>query len=224
MRRLSAAAPWLTIVGVAADVMDAGAGVKPGPTLYVPYLQQNTPTARVTLVAWTRGDPLASAQAVRQAIWSVDPNQPVDRVGRLTDQILTSASSERFRTVLLAIFAASGLLLALVGVYGVAAASVAAQRWEAGVRLALGARPGALVLKMLRETTVSVAAGAAAGVAMFLVFARLLANLLYETNASDVRVIAAAVSVMSAGAIAAAWLQARHIATVSPTIALRDST
>src|SRR5205823_4717887 len=86
VRRLSATAPWLTIVGVAADVMDVGAGVKPGPTLYVPYLQQNTPTARVTLVAWTRGDPLASAQAVRQAIWSVDPNQPVDRVGRLNDQ------------------------------------------------------------------------------------------------------------------------------------------
>jgi putative ABC transport system permease protein len=223
VRRVSATAQWMTIVGVAADVMDAGAGVKPGPTLYVPYLQQNTQTARVTLVAWTRGDPLASAQAVRQAIWSVDANQPVDRVGRLTDQIVTSASSERFRTVLLAIFAVSGLLLALVGVYGVAAASVAAQRWEAGVRLALGARPGSLVLKMLREATVSVGAGAIAGVAMFLVFARLLADLLYQTSSSDARVMAAAVAAMVAGALAAAWLQARHIATVSPTIAMRQN-
>jgi len=222
VRRLGATAQWMTIVGVAADVMDAGAGVKPGPTLYVPYLQQNTPTARVTLVAWTRGDPLASAQAVRQAIWSVDPNQPVDRVGRLSDQIVTSANNERFRTVLLAIFAVSGLLLALVGVYGVAAASVVAQRWEAGVRLALGARPGALVVKMLREATVSVMAGAVAGVAMFLAFARLLAGLVYETKVGDPRVMAAAVAVMSAGAIAAAWLQARHIATVSPTIAMRQ--
>jgi len=222
VRRLGATAQWMTIVGVAADVMDAGAGVKPGPTLYVPYLQQNTPTARVTLVAWTRGDPLASAQAVRQAIWSVDPNQPVDRVGRLSDQIVTSANNERFRTVLLAIFAVSGLLLALVGVYGVAAASVVAQRWEAGVRLALGARPGALVVKMLREATVSVMAGAVAGVAMFLAFARLLSGLVYETKVGDPRVMAAAVAVMTAGAIAAAWLQARHIATVSPTIAMRQ--
>src|SRR5262249_36452585 len=158
VRRANAAAQWLTIVGVAADVMDAGAGVKAGPTLYVPYLQQNTATARVTLVAWTRGDPLASAQAVRQAVWWVGSNQPVDRVGRLSDQLVTSAHDERFRTVLLGIFAVSGLLLALVGVYGVAAASVAAQRWEAGVRLALGARPAALVLKMLRETTASVGA------------------------------------------------------------------
>ena len=222
LRRASANAQWLTIVGVATDVMDAGAGVKAGPTLYVPYLQQNTATARVTLVAWTHGDPIASAQAVRQAIWSVDPNQPVDRAGRLSDQLMTSANNERFRTVLLAIFAVSGLLLALVGVYGVTAASVAAQRWEAGVRLALGAKPGALVLKMLREATLSVATGAAAGLAIFLAFARLLADLLYETKAGDARVMAAAVAVMSAGAMLAAWLQARRIATVSPTIAMRS--
>jgi len=223
VRRVSATAQWMTIVGVAADVMDAGAGVKAGPTLYVPYLQQNTQTARVTLVAWTRGDPLASAQAVRQAIWSVDPNQPVDRVGRLNDQIVTSASNERFRTVLLGIFAVSGLLLAFVGVYGVAATTVAAQRWEAGVRLALGARPAALVVKMLRETTVSVGAGAIAGIALFLVFARLLATLLYDTSASDARVMVLAAAVMVAAALAAAWLQARHIAKISPAIAMRQN-
>jgi len=223
VRRASAAAQWLTIVGVAADVRDAGVGVKAGPTLYVPYLQQNTPTARVTLVAWTRGDPLALAQGVRQAIWAVDPNQPVDRVGRLTDQIVTSAADERFRTLLLATFAVSGLLLALVGVYGVAAASVAARRWEAGVRLALGATPGSLVVKMLGETTASVAAGASAGVAVFLGFGRLLADLLYQTPAADARVMSGAAALMIAGAVGAAWLQARHIATVSPTLALRDN-
>src|SRR5262245_20248777 len=222
VRRSGATAQWMTVVGVASDVMDAGAGVNAGPTLYVPYLQQNTPTARVSLVAWTRGDPIASAQAVRQAIWSVDSNQPVDRVGRLSDQMITSANNERFRTVLLAIFAVSGLLLALVGVSGVAGASVAAQRWEAGVRLALGARPGSLVLKILRETTVSAATGAVAGVVLFVAFGRLLAGLLYETNVGDPRVIAAAVVVMSGGAVAAAWLQARHIATVSPTLAMRQ--
>jgi len=223
IRRASAAAQWMTIVGVAADVADAGAGVKAGKTLYVSYLQQNTPTARVTLVAWTRGDPLASAQAVRQAIWSVDPNQPIDRVGRLTDQIVTSAGNERFRTLLLAIFAVSGLLLALVGVYGVAAASVAARRWEAGVRLALGARPRSLVVTMLCETTASVAAGASAGVVLFLGSGRLLAGLLYQTAIADTRVMAAAVALMVAGAIGAAWLQARRIATVSPTVALREN-
>ena len=224
VRRNGAAAQWMTVVGVAADVMDAGAGVKPGPTLYVPYLQTNTRTARVTLVVSTEADPLASATAVRQAIWSIDPDQPVDRVARLTDLLVTSAGDQRFRTVLLGLFATSGLLLALVGVYGVAAASVAAKRWEAGVRLALGARPGALVLSMLRDTTTSVAAGAAAGVAVFLGFGRLLSNLLYQTAAADARIVAAAVALMTFGAVAAAWLQARHIAHVSPTAALRDGT
>jgi putative ABC transport system permease protein len=161
---------------------------------------------------------------VRQAIWSIDPDQPVDRVARLTDLLVTSAGDQRFRAVLLGLFAASGLLLALVGVYGVAAASVAAKRWEAGVRLALGARPGALVLSMLGDTTASVAAGAAAGVAVFLGFGRLLSNLLYQTAAADARIVAGAVGLMTFGAVAAAWLQARHIAHVSPTIALRDGT
>jgi len=222
VRRSAAAAPWMTIVGVAGDVMDAGAGVTAGPTLYVPYLQNNTSTARVTLVVSTRGDPLASAGAVRQAIWSVDPNQAVDRVGRLADLLVTSASDQRFQTTLLAIFAVSGLLVSLVGVYGVAAASVSARRWEAAVRLALGARPEALVFMMIRETTDSVVVGVAAGVALFLALARLLEQLLYQTRGGDTRIVAAVVAVMSTSAIAAAWLQARRIATVSPTIAMRD--
>jgi len=221
VRRSGAAAQWMTIVGVAADVMDEGAGVKPGPTLYVPYLQSNTATARVTLVVRAHGDPIASSQSVRQAIWSVDPDQPVDRLGRLTDVMSTSAGDQRFSTVLLAIFAGSGLLLALVGVYGVAAASVTAQRWEAGVRLALGARPAALVVKVLRETTTAAGVGAAGGVVMFVGFGRLLSGLVYNTGVVDARIMASAVVLMGAGAVGAAWLQARHIATVPPTLAMR---
>ena len=183
----------------------------------------DTRTARVTLVVSTHGDPLASAAAIRQAIWSIDPDQPVDGVARLTDLLVTSAGDQRFRTVLLGLFAASGMLLALVGVYGVTSAAVAAGRWEAGVRLALGARPGGLVIRMLRTTTASVAAGAVAGAVVFLGFGRLLSDLLYRTTAADARIVAAAVALLTAGALAAAWLQARHIAQVSPTVALRDN-
>jgi putative ABC transport system permease protein len=221
VRRLGAAAQWMTVVGVAADVMDAGAGVKAGPTIYIPYLQANTATARVTLVVLTHGDPVPLTQTVRQAIWSVDPDEPVDRVGRLADLMVTSAGDQRFRTALLAIFAASGLLLALVGVYGVAAASVTARRWEAGVRLALGARPAALVAKLLGETASSAVAGAMLGVAMFLVFGRLLADLVYDTTVADPRIIASTVALMGAAAIGTAWLQARMISEVSPMAVMR---
>jgi len=221
VRRLGATAQWMTVVGVAGDVMDAGAGVKAGPTIYIPYLQANTATARVTLVVLTHGDPILATSTVRQAIWSVDPDQPVDRVGRLTDLMISSAGDQRFRTALLAIFAASGLLLALVGVYGVAGASVTAQRWEAGVRLALGARPGGLVAKLLGETASAAAAGAVAGVAMFLGFGRLLSGLVYDTSVADPRIMAATVALMSAAAVGTAWLQARMISEVSPMAAMR---
>jgi len=76
---------------------------------------------------------------------------------------------------------------------------------------------------MLCETTASVAAGASAGVVLFLGSGRLLAGLLYQTAIADTRVMAAAVALMVAGAIGAAWLQARRIATVSPTVALREN-
>jgi putative ABC transport system permease protein len=178
--------------------------------------QQNTPTARITLVARTQGDPLAIAGAVRAAIWSIDPNQPVDRVGRLRDLLAASASDQRFRTVLLATFAAAGLLLALVGVYGVTAAAVASRTWETGVRLALGARPANLVVGMLVETGTSVVIGAAAGVLAFLEFGRLLGGLLHQTNVADVRVIGAATSLIAIAAIAVAWIRRRSSPRCTP--------
>ncbi len=223
VRRAGATSPWMTVVGVAADVMDAGAGVKPGPTLYVPYLQNNTATARVTLVVAVHGDPLGAASTVRQAIWSIDPNQPVDRIGRLTDVLTMSAGDQRFRTVLIALFAASGLALALVGVYGVTAAAVSARRWEAGVRLALGARPAMLVVRMFGESMAPVAAGALIGVIGFAAFGRLLSQLLYETSAADPAIVVAAIASTLAAAAAAAWLQARLIAGVQPRTALDES-
>ena len=90
------------------------------------------------------------------------------------------------------------------------------------MRLALGAQPASLVLKMLRETTAATATGACAGVIMFIIVGRLFANLLYNTTLADPGVIAAAVSLMGGGALAAAWIQARHIAAVSPTSAMRQ--
>jgi ABC-type antimicrobial peptide transport system permease subunit len=223
VRRAGATSPWMTVVGVAGDVMDAGAGVKPGPTLYVPYLQNNTATARVTLVAAVHGDPLAAAKSVRQAIWSVDPDQPVDRIGRLADVLTTSAGDQRFRTVLIAIFAASGLALALVGVYGVTAAAVSARRREAGVRLALGARPALLVARMVGDSMAPVAAGALGGLVVFAAFGRLLSQLLYETSAADPSIVLASVAATLVAAAAAAWLQARLVAQVEPRIALDES-
>jgi predicted permease len=222
VRRTGPTAQWMTVVGVAGDVMDAGAGINPGPTLYVPYLQANTPTARVSLVVRTAGDPMSMTGAIRQAIWSVDPLQPVDRVDSLDRLIVASAGDERFRTVLVAMFAVIGLALALVGVHGVTAAAVASRTREMGVRLALGARPGQLVGEILRQTMRRVGGGACAGAIAFLVCSRLLKRLLYEAPAIEADVIAAAIVVMCGGALLAAYLRARPLAALSPATVMRE--
>ena len=222
VRRTGATAKWMTIVGVAADVMDAGAGINAGPTLYSPYLQTNTSLARVSLVMRTAGDPLAFAGAVQRAIWSVDPAQAVDGIGRLDDVMVQSAGDHRFRTVLLAMFAAIGLTLAIVGVYGVTAAAVISRTREMGVRLALGARPSQVVAAILRETMTRVGAGAAAGAIAFAAAASRLSGLLYDTHPASAPVIGGAVALMCAGALIAAYLRARPLASLPPVVAIRQ--
>jgi putative ABC transport system permease protein len=222
VRRVGATAQWLTIVGVAADVMDAGLGVQQGPTLYVPYLQQNTPTARVSLLVRTAGDPIAIAKAVQQAIWAIDPLEPVDRVERLRDVLVDSTGDQQFRTVLLSAFALVGLALALVGIYGVTAAAVKARTWETGVRMALGASPVRVVLDMIAEAGRRVLAGTIGGVVLFVALNRLAGSLLDNTSTLEVRVLVLAVAPLVAAAMLVSFLQARQLASVSPVSALRE--
>jgi putative ABC transport system permease protein len=224
VRRNSANAPWMTVVGVVADVRDAGLGVEQGPTLYVDYLQQNTVTARVSLLVRLTGDPLTTVKSVQQAVWSVDPDQPMDRVGRLRDVLTETASDQQFQTVLLSVFALVGLALAVVGVYGVAVAAVKARTWEAGVRMALGATSGRVIGDMLHEAGARVLTGVVVGVAAFLAAGRLASSLLFNTSYADVRVIGAAVMLLAAVSMAVVYTQARRLARVSPVLALREDT
>jgi putative ABC transport system permease protein len=175
----------------------------------------------VTLVARTSGDPLPMTRAVQEAIWSIDPLQAADRVSTLDRLLVVSVGDQRFRTVLLALFALVGLGVALVGVHGVTAAAVLSRTREMGVRLALGAEPAQLVRGILADTMWRVAAGAAGGIVAFIVFGRLLQRLLYQPPALPAGVIAGAVAVMCGGALAAAYLRARPLAALSPVTALR---
>jgi predicted permease len=222
IRRVGAGAPWMTIVGVAGDVMDGGLGVQMGPTIYVAYLQQNTVTARVSLVVRTEGDPLQFARGVQQAIRAVDAAQAIDRVERLEDLLAESAGEQRFRTMLIGAFAIVGLVLALVGIYGVTAAAVRARAWEAGIRMALGATPTGLVASMVRESAARIAIGSIAGLLGFAAAGRLASGLLYRTSLGDPLVLAAAVAPLVALAIVVSLCQARKLASVDPALALRD--
>jgi putative ABC transport system permease protein len=222
VKRGGTTSKWMTVVGVVGDVMDAGLGVEQGPTLYVNYLQVNTPTARVSLLVRLAGDPLASARAVQQAVWSVDPGQPMDRVGRLNDVLVETTSSQQFQTILLSGFAVVGLALAVIGVYGVTAAAVKARTWEVGVRMARGASASRVLGDMLRESGGRVLTGMGVGVGAFLAAGRLAAGLLYNTSYADARVLAGAVTLLAAVSMAVVYTQAKRLASVSPVLALRD--
>ena len=221
VRRAGQAAAWMTIVGVAGDVRDAGLASEPGPTLYVAYYQRNTPTARVSLVARTHGDPEQMANSIRQAIWEVDRNQPIDRIASLEHVFSEGASAERFRTLLVGLFAVVGFVLAIVGVYAVTSASVTARTWEASIRLALGARPMSVAVNLLREASLPIGIGVALGIGAFVLLARLLAQLLFQTSATDPSVIVAAAGALTVCALAAAAWQSRRLAAVSPALGLQ---
>lgn len=221
VRRAGATVAWMTIVGVAGDVRDSGLVAPPAATLYVPYLQNNTATARVSLVAKTHGDARRSAASVRQAVWQTDPNQPISRVASLEDVLLEGASAERFRALLVVLFAGAGLLLAVIGIYAMTAAAVASRVWEASLRLALGARPWRIAASVMRDASIQVFAGLALGLAGFWMVRRLISGLLFQTSATEPAVMAASVAGLTLLALSAAALQARRLSHVSPVLALR---
>src|SRR5262245_38546086 len=165
VRRVGSAGngPWMTVIGVAGDVMDTGLGADLGPALSVPYLRQNTPTARISLTIRSKSDPLAIANTVRRAVWSIDPVQPIDRVRTLETALGDSVAQPRFRTLLTGIFGIFGLALACIGVYGVAAYGARQRAREIGIRMALGADRKEVIRFLLRTSMPPIVSGAILG-------------------------------------------------------------
>ena len=223
VRRVGSAGngPWLTVVGVVGDVMDNGLGADLGPTLYVPYLQQNTPTARISLTIRTKSDPLAIANTVRQAVWSVDPIQPVDGVRTLDDALGESVAQPRFRTVLMTIFGSFGLALACIGVYSVAAYSARQRTREIGVRMALGADRREVTRVLLRGSMPPILVGSLLGLVGTALVMQWMTSVLYKPSAGDAVYVVVALLLLLLCAIAATLLPAGRAARVSPSEAIR---
>jgi ABC-type antimicrobial peptide transport system permease subunit len=173
-----------------------------------------------TAIVRTAIDARQVAGWVRGELAAIDPGLPV-KIGMLDQQVSKLAARPRFNAVLLGIFAALGLALAGIGIYGLISFMVVQRTQEIGVRMALGATPGGIVRLVLRHASGWTAAGAAVGSAGALFLTRLLESMLFGVSSNDPWTLAAAVSVLVIAALAAAWIPARHAARVDPVKALQ---
>ena len=224
-KRLRRARPeivWLEVVGIAADVRDAGLGTAEAPTFHVPYLQQNTPTARVTVLLRTRGDPAGLATAARQVVRGVDPNQVVDFVLPMSGLLTRSVALQQLQSALFGMFAVGGLTVALVGLYGLAAFGVARRRREIGIRTALGARRGQILALVLDDALRPVVIGVGVGLAVSAALAGYIGRRFPDLASIDpVVFVAAAVGLLLAAGLAVLPSSAQAL-RIHPASTLRE--
>lgn len=218
-RRFGNGRDWMTVVGVVADVKHMSLVKPPDCEYYVPY--QQDPRADMVLAVRTASDPLRLAPALRGAVAELDRDLPLSQIASLSERISKSIGSQRFSALLLAVFAAVALVLAVVGIYGVISYSVTRRTQEIGVRMALGADRAAVVRMVVRQAAVLAFAGLAIGIAGGAALTRFVRSMLYETSATDPKIFAGVSAALAASALLAAYMPARRAARVEPTAALR---
>ena len=209
------------IIGVVGDVEIDPPPDKPRPMVYGSFAQDPWPIWG--LVVRSAGDPVAVAGALRDAVWSLDADQPVAYVLTLDELVGDALALHRTSTWLIAFFAGLALVLAAMGVYGVFAQSVLERRHEIGIRLALGARPQQILRPMLGRLLRMVACGLAVGVPGALAGGRLLGALIYGVSPGEPALLAGVAGLLAAVALAAAYLPLRRALRTDPSIALREA-
>jgi len=217
------AGPFMSVIGVAADVRSGPPREDPAPHLYFGFEQ--FPTDRdfggLALLATGTGEVASLGPAVRSAVASVDPSVPVMSVRPLDAVLGDGTARERLVTTVLGIAAGLALLLASLGLYGVLARAVTRRTAEIGVRMALGAAAGSVLRSVLGRGLALTAAGLAVGLVLAALAGRALAALLYGVSARDVGTLAGVAAVLIAVAILASWVPARRATRIDPVAALR---
>jgi len=218
--------PWLTVIGIVADVKQGGLDQKTGTELY--FLQdQAEETAggaarTMYLVARTRSDPMGQAAAVRSAIRGLDASLPVSEVNSMEKVLFDSVGRSRFIMVLVMLFAAVALVLAAVGTYGVLSYAVEQRTREIGVRMALGAQVGQVLGMILTQGAILAGLGLFLGVVGAVALRSVLASLLFGVTPTDPLIFAAVVALLALVSFMACLLPAQRAARVDPLVALRS--
>jgi predicted permease len=208
----------ITVIGVVADTRING--LKDSAAMvYMPYWAW-TPWTLTFLVRSTQPSDVLIPE-MRRALWDIDPQVAIPSLKSMDEQLSDSVATDRFQVQVLTSFAASALLLALMGVYGVMAYSVSLRHQEFGIRIALGSRKVALMQLVLRQAAYPVLLGAGVGLTLSFVALRWVRSLLYQTPLMDPLAIGGSLAALLAVAALAAVLPARRAASIDPVQALR---
>jgi predicted permease len=209
------------VIGVVTDIRERG--LENDPTFAVYFAGYGAlGDTTIPLVMHTRGRPEEAIGVVRDVVRGIDPSLPVSDTRTFDDLISASVSARRFTMFLLVTFAVLALVLALAGVYGVLAYSVARRVSEIGVRLALGAEPWKLVRFVVARGMIPVLAGGAIGVVSAVWLSRFIAALLFGVTAGDVPTYVVAAGLVITASLLACYVPARAVLRVDPVVALRN--
>jgi putative ABC transport system permease protein len=214
--------PWISVVGVVADIRRDGKRATIDPQAFLPAAQTQIYPARLQdLAVRFSGDEGRTREALRAAVTAIDPNQPVANVRTLEEVVSRDARDQRFQALLLGVFALLALVLATIGVHGVVSYLVAQRTAEIGVRMALGAGARAILRSLLVGTGLRVLAGAAAGLAAAWMLSTYVGSLLFQVTPTDAVTYALASILLVVVAVSAAAIAAGRATRIDPVRALR---
>ncbi len=212
---------WRTIVGIAADVKNAGVDKPTGTEVYVPYTQVDGGIRGMFLLVKTSADPRSIIGTVRSQILQIDPTLPIAQVRMMGDVIDAATTRPRFLTVLLSLFSFIAVALAAVGIYGVMAYTVAQRTQEFGIRMAIGAGPTDVLGLVLSQGMKIGLAGVVIGAAGAFGLTRLLRQLLFGIDSFDPLTFILTAILLTVVILVACYIPARRATKVDPIVALR---
>ncbi len=214
--------PWVTVVGLVDDVKEDRFNYEIDRAVwYMSYAQRDLNIFPIRLVVLAKDDPASLAASVRNAVWSINKNQPVSAAITMEDFLAEFLGPQRFSALLGSIFAGIGLVLAIVGIYSVTSFSVAQRTREFGIRLALGAQRKDVVRLILISGLRLTAVGLAVGLLCGFVLTRVLSGMLYEAGSAAPSMLAGTVAGLGLVALAAMYMPARRAMKLDPGKTLR---
>ena len=224
--RMLPGAPLTTVVGVVGDARDTALAAPASPTVYLPEVASKdslfSSIARtMALVVRTSGDPAAITARIRAAVRELDPSLPLFDVKPMASTLAASTAQLSFTILILGAAAAVTLALGAIGLYGVMAYVVTLRHREMGVRIALGAQPGAVAAMLTRQGMALTIVGILGGIGLFALVARFLRAFLFGVTPLDPVTLVGAAVLLAAIAALASWIPARRAAHADPAVALR---